>query len=145
MESLEGYDQINFWNNRAINFPDGDKITSVMEFGHWRTKKKTVKDFKGFVYLITAPTGKKYIGRKNRFVKRSKKESNWRNYCGSSKDVKADIKRYGKESFRFEIIQFCKSLSELSIAEAREIINANALFDKNYYNKYLYIKLFAQK
>ena len=116
-----------------------------MELGHWKTKRKVPADFKGFVYLITSPTGKKYIGRKNRYVKRGKTESNWKSYCGSSKELKADIKRYGKDKFRFQITKFCETLSELSIAEAKEIINSDALFDKNYYNKYLYIKLFAQK
>lgn len=115
-----------------------------MNWGHWKYKGRAPKKFIGFCYLITSPTGRKYIGRKQRYVKQSKiKESNWRTYTGSSKELNADIKAMGIKSFRFEILHFCKTLSDLAIKEVMEILNRNALYLKEYYNKWIYIKLFS--
>ena len=117
-----------------------------MDLGHWKHFGPIPKVWVGFVYLITSPTGKMYIGRKNRFIKRSKvKESNWRNYSGSSKSLSADIKAMGGESFTFKILHFCKSLSEIAIMETTEILTRNALFSADYYNKYCYLKLINNK
>jgi len=62
----------------------------------------------GFVYLITnTVSGRKYIGRKfyHTYKKRKRvKESNWRVYAGSSKPLKEDMQRLGKNKFTFEII-----------------------------------------
>jgi len=62
----------------------------------------------GFVYLITnTVTGRKYIGRKFYHTYRKKKrvkESNWKVYAGSSKTLKEDIERLGKDKFTFEIV-----------------------------------------
>ena len=62
----------------------------------------------GFVYLITNTiTDRKYIGRKFYHTYRKKKrvkESNWKVYAGSSKTLKEDIERLGKDKFTFEIV-----------------------------------------
>jgi len=110
--------------------------------GHWQYSGLIPSDWVGFIYLIESPTGKKYVGRKNRYIKRSKKkESNWRTYTGSSKDLKADIKHFGKDQFTFKILTFCGTLGALAIEETKEILKRNALFSKQYYNKYIYLKL----
>lgn len=116
-----------------------------MDWGHWKAWINIPSDWVGFLYVIESPTGKNYIGRKNRYVKRSKKESNWRKYSGSSKDLKADIQKFGKENFKFTILKFCKTLGELAVAEAKEIINRDALNSPRYYNKYLYLKIIVKK
>ena len=46
----------------------------------------------GFVYIITnLKTDKKYIGCKQYFIGKSKRESKWQSYMGSSKYLKEDI------------------------------------------------------
>ena len=52
----------------------------------------------GFVYIITnLKTEKKYIGCKQYFIGKSKRESRWQSYMGSSKYLKEDIKKVGKK------------------------------------------------
>ena len=61
----------------------------------------------GFVYLITnLKNGKGYIGCKQYiFIRKlQEKESDWKTYIGSSKWLKEDIKKIGKEHFKFEVI-----------------------------------------
>ena len=75
----------------------------------------------GFVYRIENKETKKfYIGQK-KIIKVEKrpplkgkvrkrkivKQSDWRTYCGSSNDLKADVKALGEDKFKFEIIKFC--------------------------------------
>jgi len=48
-----------------------------------------------------------------------------------------DITKIGKENFKFEILSWCKSKSELSYEEMKQIIIANALYDNSYYNEYV--------
>jgi len=86
---------------------------------HWLYKGKPIKEAPenefGFVYLITnLKSGKKYIGRKyfgtTRRVKVKgkkrrkiiRKDSNWREYTGSSKSLNKDIEKLGKKNFKFE-------------------------------------------
>lgn len=112
------------------------------------------KEYVGFVYLITnMVTGQKYIGkkffwsttrkripgRKNRKV--TIKESDWRKYKSSSKDVKADIKLLGEDNFRFEILKLCTSKTELTYTETMLQFKADVLTAKTpsgefeYYNE----------
>jgi len=59
----------------------------------------------GFVYLIiNTKNGKAYVGCKQYLIGKAKKESRWQTYMGSSKHLKADIKKIGKKHFRFEVI-----------------------------------------
>jgi len=59
----------------------------------------------GFVYLITnTKTTKAYVGCKQYFIGKTKRESKWQTYMGSSKYLKEDIKKIGKKHFRFEVI-----------------------------------------
>ena len=87
------------------------------------------EDCVGYVYLITCiPSGRKYIGKKlAKFAKtsyktvtlkngtkkkkkiRSKINSDWQEYYGSSPNLTADINLLGKENFTREILYYCKS------------------------------------
>ena len=72
-----------------------------------------IGDYFGYVYLITnVTTGRKYIGRKyfysrrkprpdgtNKKRRRVTSESDWKKYYGSSPELKADIKEFGKFNF----------------------------------------------
>ena len=89
-----------------------------------------IGDYVGFVYLITNLTnGRKYIGKKNFFFsktrtvkgkrKRSKVESDWRDYYGSNKELQADVELLGKDLFERKILKLCKSKGEFGYYEAK--------------------------
>ena len=59
----------------------------------------------GFVYIITnTKTKKAYVGCKQYYIGKTKKKSKWQTYVGSSKYLKEDIKKIGKQFFIFEVI-----------------------------------------
>ena len=112
------------------------------------------EDCVGFVYIITNNiTGKKYIGKKlAKFAKttqktvklkngtkkkkkiRSKVDSDWRDYYGSSPELKKDIEQLGAENFTREILYYCNSKAECSYVEAREQFTRRVLESDEYYN-----------
>ena len=105
------------------------------------------KNAVGFIYKITRlnvledPCSPIYYIGKKLFYKKSKKESDWRNYYGSSKWLKKHINKYKKENFRREIIEICYSKSELTYKEVGYqikndvlYINKNSIMKKKYYN-----------
>lgn len=104
----------------------------------------------GMVYLITnSQNGKKYIGkkifknqikRKTKKTKRSKiikKDSNWKDYYGSSPSLTADVDKFGKESFRREILHLCKNKSAMAYLEAKEQFLREVLETAEYYNEHI--------
>ena len=102
-----------------------------MDLGHWEFPESfNPDDWFGFVYRVTnLNNGKQYIGRKqfNNYTRRKvanrknrKKvitESNWREYTTSSKKLNEDIEKLGKNNFKFEIIELCKTKGELTFRE----------------------------
>ena len=73
----------------------------------------------GFVYLITKiQNGKAYVGCKQYFVGKTKKQMKWKTYTGSSKYLNADIEKDGKEKFKFEVIAEYKNKRSLHYYEA---------------------------
>ena len=101
---------------------------------HWLYKNKTLEEapegYFGFVYLITnIKSGRKYIGRKyfgtTRRVKVAgkkrrkviRKDSNWKEYTGSSKELNQDIKTLGMLHFRFEILILGKTKGQVNYLE----------------------------
>ena len=111
-------------------------------------------DCVGFVYIITnTANGRKYIGKKlSKFSRtttknvvlkngtkkkkkvRSKIDSDWLDYYGSSIELQKDIEVLGKEHFTREILFFCKSKAECSYVEAREQFSRRVLESDEYYN-----------
>ena len=89
-----------------------------------------INDNYGFVYRITnTTTGKSYIGRKYFVQKRKPKggkrrvtsESNWKQYYGSSDELKQDIRRDGKDTFRREILSLHTTLGRTNYEETRQL------------------------
>jgi Putative endonuclease segE, GIY-YIG domain len=131
----------------------------------WTYQGQTVNelpdDCVGFVYLITNTlTGRKYIGKKlAKFSKttyktvklkngtkkkkkiRSKIDSDWQEYYGSSPNLTADINTLGKDKFTREILHYCKSKAETSYTEAREQFERKVLESTDYYNNIIQIRV----
>jgi hypothetical protein len=115
----------------------------------------------GFVYLITNNlSGRKYIGKKlAKFSKtsvkvvkqkngikkkkriRTKIDSDWREYYGSSIDLAADILKLGTENFSREILYYCASKAECSYIEASEQFNRKVLESDDYYNGQISVRV----
>jgi hypothetical protein len=131
----------------------------------WLYESKQVdqlpEDCVGFVYLITNTlTGRKYIGKKlAKFSKttykvvklkngnkkkkkiRSKIDSDWQLYYGSSPELTKDIELLGTENFSREILYYCKSKSECSYIEAREQFARKVLESDDYYNGHIQVRV----
>jgi hypothetical protein len=119
------------------------------------------EDCVGFVYLITNITNeRKYIGKKlakfskttQRTVKlkngskkkkkiRTKVDSDWRDYYGSSPELSKDVELFGKDNFKREILYYCKSKSECSYIEAREQFSRRVLESKDWYNGHIQVRV----
>lgn len=119
------------------------------------------EDCVGFVYIITnLISGRKYIGKKlAKFSKttyktvklkngtkkkkkiRSKIDSDWRDYYGSSPELSKDVTELGKENFSREILFYCASKAECSYIEAREQFQHKVLESKDYYNGHIQVRV----
>ena len=85
------------------------------------------KEFYGYIYLTTnLVNNKKYIGQH----KGKPNDS----YLGSGIHIKQAIKKYGKENFKKEVLEYANSQEELNELEIKIIALHNAVEDKNYYN-----------
>jgi len=101
-------------------------MLSKNELGHWNYNCKVDLDkWFGFVYCIeNKTTNQFYIGKKqlkHGGKKKSKtygKPMPWKTYTGSSTILNHDIKKYGKENFRFDIVDFYRTKGGLYYAEA---------------------------
>ena len=119
------------------------------------------EDVVGFVYLITNTTnGKMYVGKKlakfakttYRVVKlkngtkkrkkiRTKIDSDWQQYYGSSPNLTEDINILGNSNFKREILYYCKSKAECSYIEAREQFSRRVLESDDYYNGHIQVRV----
>ena len=118
----------------------GKKITSPPEGAY------------GFVYQITnLINGMKYIGRKYfwspkyRQVKGKKKkymaESDWQTYYGSSQRLVDDIKQYGKENFKREILYIEDTRGMVNYREAKTQFLLEVLESDEYYNGIINVRI----
>ena len=103
----------------------------------------------GFVYRIDViGTPFYYYGKKNltstrgRGKKKVTKESAWRNYEGSSLELKALIKS-GKK-IKKQILDFAYSKSELTLLETKQIICNGCLEDENSLNRWVYCRVYQK-
>jgi hypothetical protein len=118
-------------------------------------------DCVGFVYLITNKSSSRmYVGKKlSKFSKttykmvkqkngikkrkkiRSKIDSDWLEYYGSSIELNKDVESLGKDNFVREILFFCKSKAECSYIEAREQFARKVLESDDYYNGQISVRV----
>ena len=117
------------------------------------------EDVEGFVYVITNLTdNRKYIGKKLARFKTTKpplkgkknkrrgfKESDWREYWGSSDHLNADVKKLGKDKFTREILHYCPSRGILSYMEAKEQFDRKVLETDEYYNGIIQVRVGSSK
>lgn len=119
------------------------------------------EDCVGFVYNIkNLITGRQYIGKKlSKFSKtsykmvtlkngtkkkkkiKSKIDSDWMTYYGSSDELSKDVESLGKDKFSREILFFCKSKAECSYIEAREQFGRKVLESDDYYNGQISVRV----
>ena len=123
---------------------NGEEFTSEM-----------IEDNVGFVYIITnVSNNKKYVGKKILVSKRKlpplkgKKrrrtkivESKWQDYFGSSDEVNAILEEHGRDIFKREILNLCKSKSEMSYLELKEQMDREVLLNDEYYNGIIQVKI----
>jgi hypothetical protein len=125
----------------------------------WTYQGKTIEsipeEYEGFVYLITNTTnGQKYIGKKlakfkttkpplkgRKNKRRGHKESDWKDYWGSSDKLLVDVEQLGPENFTREILYLCKSRAEMSYIEAREQFDRRVLETDDYYNGIINVRV----
>jgi len=118
----------------------------------------TPEEYQGFVYVITElDTGKKYIGKKN-FWKpktlpitkkrkrrvRTRTESDWKTYYGSSDEVRRLVESRGTENFNREILRLCKTKGDMSYHEAKLQFANDVLLREDYYNNFIGCKIHAK-
>ena len=120
------------------------------------------EDVVGFVYLITNTTnGKMYVGKKlAKFAKttyrvlklkngtkkrkkiKTKIDSDWQDYFGSSDELNKDVILLGQDSFKREILRYCKSKSEMSYYEAKYQFDNDVLLNEDkWYNGWISVKV----
>lgn len=118
----------------------------------------TPEEYQGFVYKITElDTGKKYIGKKffwapktlpvtktrKRKIK-TKVESDWKTYFGSSKEVLEQVKLKGENLYKREILRLCKTKGDCSYWELYEQMVNHVLLDETYYNAFVGAKIHSK-
>ena len=123
MEPTDSGDYENAWTYKGTTFSSDD-----------------IDSFFGFVYRITnLQSGRQYIGRKY-FTQRRKprsgkgkrrvtSESDWKNYYGSSHELKTDVKSFGKSNFKREIISLHKTLGHVNYEETKQLFLHDVLME----------------
>ena len=121
---------------------------------HYNGKEfdETPDEYQGFVYQITEKTtGMKYIGKKffwkPKVLPKTKKrkrrvrtrtESDWRKYFGSSKEVQLLVEENGADAFHREIIMLCKTKGQCSYYEMKYQLELDVLLKpEEYYNAFV--------
>lgn len=118
----------------------------------------------GFIYLIIGPENKIYVGKKaflhktkakmskkdkqvvgneRKRVKVGTKDSGWKNYYGSSKELLADISKLGKDKFQRYVLDFADNKADLSLKEIEYQVKYNVL-RCNSYNGWIGGKVFKR-
>jgi|TARA_R110000803_G_scaffold25524_4_gene60995 hypothetical protein len=125
----------------------------------WTFKGKTVEtlpeDCEAFVYLITnKQSGMMYVGKKlakfkttkpplkgKKNKRRGTKESDWKDYWGSSDRLNADVLALGEDQFIREILHYCPTRGIASYIEAREQFERKVLLTDDYYNGIINVRV----
>ena len=118
-----------------------------------------IDNFFGFVYCITNNTnGRQYIGRKYfwkfrtpRGKKRKvKSESDWKNYYGSSEELKEEIQQLGRQNFSRVMLSLHKTAGKTNFEETRQLFLKGVLTESlsdgtpKYYNSNILSRYFRK-
>ena len=118
-----------------------------------------IDNFFGFVYRITnIKTGRQYIGRKYfwkfrtpRGKKRKvKSESDWKNYYGSSEELKEEIQQLGRQNFSRVMLSLHKTAGKTNFEETRQLFVNGVLTEQlddgtpRYYNSNILSRYFRK-
>lgn len=105
----------------------------------WLKQPADLKDYFAFVYIIRCKsTNEWYLGKKHLWtVKKGKivKESDWKDYWSSSKELQDMVAKNGEADFEREIIKVCVSPGEATWIELEELILRRAMYDPLCLNK----------
>lgn len=110
------------------------------------TKAETTRlsnyELKGKTRLYKAYKSKLY----NKYKGKKKKikgfiDSDWKEYFGSSNSMQKDIDKYGHDKFDRKILRLCKDKFECAYYEMEEQVLRKVLFDSNYYNEQIRVRL----
>ena len=118
----------------------------------------TPEEYQGFVYRITDLTNnKKYIGKKffwkPKTLPKTKKrkrrvktrvESDWKMYYGSSREVQQLVESKGKDKYKREILKLCRTKGECSYYEAKYQFEYDVLLSDEYYNELISCKIHSK-
>ena len=125
---------------------------------HWLYNNEPITELPagvaGFIYKITnLENGRMYIGRKYATSTRRKaltkvqklagrkrkevvtKESDWAKYTGSNKPLNEDIKKLGKDKFKFEILFFGETAAHVNYMEMYCQYKDHVILTDEYYNE----------
>tara|TARA_R110000868_G_scaffold21879_1_gene90524 strand:+ start:354 stop:764 length:411 start_codon:yes stop_codon:yes gene_type:complete len=112
----------------------------------------------GFVYcILEKETGMKYIGKKlfwrskilpvTKSRKRRKKtrvESDWISYYGSSILLKEQVEKNGAASYERTILKLCTTKGQCSYYEAKYQFENDVLLRDDYYNEFIGCKIHSK-
>jgi len=119
------------------------RVTNEWTFNGQAFSSEQIGKAEGFVYCITnRATGKKYIGKKffwsirktKGHARRVRKESDWKNYYGSSKEMARLLVQYGADNFKREILSVHKTRGDCNYSEIKTQFLMNVLEDDMYIN-----------
>ena len=118
------------------------------------TNEAVTEKYVGFVYIITNKlNGKRYIGKKlfsttrrtkvkgKTRRKKVTKQSDWVTYFGSNDRLIADVKEYGEENFKREILKLCKTKGTCNYWEAKLQMQYNVLESDDFYNDHIWVRV----
>jgi len=139
------------------------KESKVSTHMHWTYQGEKVEKIpegvEAFVYLITNTTNNmKYVGKKlakfkttrpplkgKKNKRRGTKESDWKDYWGSSEHLQQDVQEHGEDKFTREILHYCPSRGIASYLEAREQFERRVLERDDYYNGIINVRIGGSK
>jgi len=125
----------------------------------WEGVPKDIENYFGFIYCVTrlnALSGEKskYIGKKQftnkikrkplkgkKRSRRDTKESDWRDYYGSSKELKEMLEKHGKENFKREILTLSTCKWESAFLELIFQLKNNVIISDEFLNGVMNLRI----